>query len=128
MKNPENRKFNVNDITGDFDRDEKGNLIPLKNKKGFLVDKLGRPVNEKGYLIDKKSGDVLENEKMSKMFDKGDLDETGEIFPPFNLERYNFNPHDIRGHFDKDKDGNEIIGNKKDARGRNVDKFGRLVN
>lgn len=39
IKNPENRKFNVNDITGDFDRDEKGNLIPITSPTGQLVDK-----------------------------------------------------------------------------------------
>lgn len=29
MKDPEKRKFNVNDILGDFDRDDKGNLLIL---------------------------------------------------------------------------------------------------
>jgi hypothetical protein len=29
MTDPEKRRFNVNDILGDFDRDEKGNLIIL---------------------------------------------------------------------------------------------------
>jgi hypothetical protein len=29
MTNPDLRKFNVNDILGDFDRDEKGNLVML---------------------------------------------------------------------------------------------------
>ena len=31
MTDPEKRKFNVHDILGDFDRDEKGNLIIKKN-------------------------------------------------------------------------------------------------
>jgi hypothetical protein len=56
------------------------------------------------------------------------LDERGEIPPPFNLERYNFNPHDIRGYFDRDQDGKEIIGKKKNDRGQTIDKLGRLVN
>mmetsp|Transcript_22223 Transcript_22223/g.16646 ORF Transcript_22223/g.16646 Transcript_22223/m.16646 type:complete len:96 (+) Transcript_22223:172-459(+) len=34
MRNPEMRKFNVNDILGDFERDEKGNLVMLQNKAG----------------------------------------------------------------------------------------------
>jgi hypothetical protein len=29
MRDPEKRKFNVNDILGDFDRDERGNLVIL---------------------------------------------------------------------------------------------------
>ena len=29
MTDPDKRKFNVNDILGNFDRDEKGNLIML---------------------------------------------------------------------------------------------------
>lgn len=112
MRDPNKRKFNVNDILGDFDRDEKGNLILLTNDKGELVDKNGKKVNEKGYLIDHE-GDVLENKDMKKLFDKKELDERGEIPPPFNLERYNFNPHDIRGYFDRDANGQEIIGNKR---------------
>lgn len=52
MRDPEKRKFNVNDILGEFDRDEKGNIIILENENGELVDKNGQRVNEKGYLID----------------------------------------------------------------------------
>ena len=114
MKDPEKRRFNVNDILGEFDRDDKGNPMILQDKKGDLVDKDGNRVNEKGYLIDK-NGDVVEKEKKRKIFDNNDLDERGELPPPFNLERFNFNPHDVRGYFDRDSDGIEIIGNKKDA-------------
>jgi hypothetical protein len=113
MVNPDLRKFNVNDILGDFDRDDKGNLVMLQNKDGLYVDKNGTSVNEKGYLIDTNTGDVVEKEMRKKVFDKKDLDEKGEIPPPFNIEKYNFNPHDVRGYFDRDKNGNEIIGNKK---------------
>ena len=31
MTDPNKRKFNVNDILGDFDRDDKGDLIMLTN-------------------------------------------------------------------------------------------------
>ena len=48
--------------------------------------------------------------------------------PPFNLERFNFNAHDVRGYFDRDADGEEIIGTKRDAKGNLVDKLGRRVN
>lgn len=61
MVDPNKRRFNVNDILGDLDRDEKGNLYLLANKEGHLVDKNGTPINEKGYLINPETGDVLEN-------------------------------------------------------------------
>ncbi len=49
------------------------------------------------------------------MFSAEELDERGELPPPFNLERYNFNGHDVRGYFDRDANGNEILkGLKKD--------------
>jgi hypothetical protein len=60
MRNSENRKFNVNDILGEFDRDERGHPLILQDKKGELIDKEGNRVNEKGYLVDPKTGDVLE--------------------------------------------------------------------
>ena len=65
---------------------------------------------------------------MKKVFDKKDIDERGEIPPPFNLEKFNFNPHDIRGYFDRDANGDEIIGNRTNDEGLPVDKLGRLVN
>lgn len=118
MCNPDMRKFNVHDIYGDFDRDDKGNPVLLQNVNGDWKDKQGNSVNEKGYRIDEKTGDIVEKEKGKKVFDKKDLDERGELPPPFNIERYNFNPHDIRGAFDRDpKTGEEIIGNKKNDKG-----------
>ena len=129
MVNPDLRKFNVNDILGDFDRDDKGNLVMLQNQRGSLVDKSGNNVNEKGYLIDEKTGDVVEKENRKKVFNKSDLDERGELPPPFNIERYNFNPHDVRGYFDRDpQTGDEIIGNRKNDKGQIIDKQGRVVN
>jgi hypothetical protein len=71
---------------------------------------------------------VVEKEKKRKIFDFNDLDERGELPPPYNLERYNFNPHDVRGYFDRDEKGNEIIGNRRDSSGNLVDKLGRRVN
>lgn len=56
------------------------------------------------------------------MFNKKDLDEKGEVPAPFNVEKHNFNPHEVRGHFDYDKNGNPII--KKDGSGGFVDKRG----
>ncbi len=117
MRDPDKRRFNVNDILGDLDRDERGNLVMLQNKEGVAVDKQGQVVNEKGYLIDQKTGDVVEREMKKKVFGKDDLDEKGEIPPPFNLEKYNFNPHDVRGYFDRDSSGHEVLPTKKNAQG-----------
>ena len=128
MKDPEKKKFNLNDILGEFDKDEKGNPLILQSKEGELVDKDGKKVNQKGYLIDEQTGNVVEKESGLKIFDFKDLDEKGELPPPFNLERFNFNIHDVRGHFDRDADGNEVIGNKKDKDGHLIDKLGRPVN
>jgi hypothetical protein len=62
MRDPEKRRFNVHDILGDLDRDDKGNLIiPNMSKKGEIFDKNGNRINEKGYLIDGNTGDILEN-------------------------------------------------------------------
>ena len=39
MANPDMRKFNVNDILGDFDRDSKGNIVILEDEEGGFKDK-----------------------------------------------------------------------------------------
>lgn len=138
MRDPEKRKFNVNDILGDFDRDERGHPLILQDKKGELVDKEGNRVNEKGYLVDPKTGDIVERSKPAsngqktvgkKVFSADELDDLGELPPPFNLERYNFNGHDVRGFFERDKDFNDILeGLPRDKQGYFVDKLGRRVN
>ena len=129
MRDAEKRRFNVNDILGDFDRDERGHPLILQDKKGELIDKGGHRVNEKGYLVDPKTGDILEKEKGRKVFNADELDERGELPPPFNLERYNFNGHDVRGYFERDQNGNEILkGLKRDKQGFTIDKLGRRVN
>ena len=43
------------------------------------------------------------------MFDNEDIDERGEIPAPFCVEKHNFNPHNIRGDFDFDSQGNPIL-------------------
>jgi len=55
------RNFNIQDILGDFDCDEKGNIIVLQDEEGNIQDKTGRPTNERGYLRDPVSGDIIEN-------------------------------------------------------------------
>ena len=127
MKDPAKKRFNVNDILGHFDRDEKGNPLVFKDNQGGYMDKEGNKVNEKGYLVDA-TGDIVEKELRKKIFDAKLLDERGELPPPFNLERYNFNIHDVRGHFDRDKNGEEVLWNRKDGNGNLIDKLGRRVN
>jgi len=73
------------------------------------VDKDGNPTNERGYLIDPATGDVVNNVNQKKMFDKKELDERGEIPAPFNVEKHNFNPHEIRGIFDHDRNGRAVV-------------------
>lgn len=128
MVDPDKKRFNVNDILGELDRDDKGNLVLLQDKKGEFIDKTGTRINPKGYLIDESTGDVVEKERHKKVFDHKDLDERGELPPPFNLERFNFNAHDVRGYFDRDADGNEIVGTRKNSEGSLIDKQGRVVN
>ena len=55
------RLFNENDILGDLDRDEKGNVVVLTDPKGNHKDRQGKPTNERGYLTNPKTGDILEN-------------------------------------------------------------------
>lgn len=124
--NAEKRNFNENDILGDFDRDEKGNVIVLQDENGNYVDKQGHRVNEKGYLIQPETGDIVENMNQQKMFDHKDMDERGEVPAPFCVEKYNFNPFNIRGNFDFDKQGKPIILLNKQK--ELVDKSGHRVN
>jgi protein-tyrosine-phosphatase len=122
----ESRRFNECDIIGDLDRDEKGNVIPISDSAGDYRDKNGKPTNERGYLIDPKTGDIVNNLNGDKMFDKADLDEKGEVPAPFNVEKHNFNPHEVRGDFDYDRNGRAIIP-PKNAAGQHLDKNGAVV-
>jgi len=93
------RNFNECDILGDFDRDDKGNIIVLQDDEGNIQDKDGNPTNERGYLMDQ-SGNILDNHRKRKMFGKEDMDDRGEVPAPYCVEKHNFNPHDIMGDLD----------------------------
>lgn len=73
------RTFNENDILGELDRDEKGNVVVLKDSTGALKDKDGNPTNERGYLVDPKTGSLVENLNHQKMFSATELDERGDL-------------------------------------------------
>lgn len=59
------------------------------------------------------------------MFTKNELDDKGEVPAPFNVEKHNFNPHEVRGEFDFDRNGKPII--QKNQKGEFVDKRGSRV-
>ena len=122
----ESRSFNVHDIYGDLDRDEKGNVIVDTDK-----DKSGKPVNPRGYLLDKQTGDVIENQTGRKMFAASQMDERGEVPAPFSFEKYNFNPHYMMGDFDYSGTKPNLLQSQQgfylDKRSRRVNKHGWLT-
>ena len=81
--------------------------------------------NERGYLIDEKTGNIINNLNGETMFEAKELDEKGEVPAPFNVEKHNFNPHEVRGEFDFDRNGKPII--QKNQKGEFVDKRGARV-
>lgn len=85
------------------------------------VDKDGWEVNKKGYLIDK-NGNVIEERSKKVMFKLDQLDESGEIPSPHWEEKYNFNPHDVTGAFDRDAQGKPILRQQPD--GKLLDNYG----
>ena len=50
--------FDIEDIIGEFDIDNKGNNLIIKTKDSKLNDKFGRLVNRRGYLVDE-DGNVI---------------------------------------------------------------------
>lgn len=102
---------------GNLDRDTKGNVVPSEDVTGRNVDKDGNPTNERGYLIDPKTGDIINNFNNEKMFDSKDMDDKGEVPAPFNIEKYNFNPHEVRGDFNYDKNSKPQIKKNPSSKG-----------
>lgn len=84
-------------------------MLAGQDQNGQFRDKDGRLTNERGYLIDEKTGNVINNLNGGTMFQKGELDEKGEVPAPFNVEKHNFNPHLVRGDFDFDRNGKAIV-------------------
>lgn len=135
--NAENRTFNVNDILGELDRDNRGNIIVLEDKQGNHIDKTGQLTNIRGYLTNPLTGDILENHTNQKLFDAAEIDEKGEVPAPFSLEKFNFNPHDLMGDVDFQYDQRsgraipQLLQTKQgfyvDKKGRRVNRFGWLV-
>jgi len=93
--------------------------------EGTYADKDGKPTNNRGYLINKDNGDIINNLNGDTMFRKSELDDKGEVPAPFNVEKHNFNPHEIRGDFDYDRNGKPVL--KKNSKGDFIDKRGSRV-
>ena len=90
------------------------------------MDKQGEETNQRGYLIDPDSGDIIENRTKKTMFEKNAMDEKGEVPQPFSIEKYNFNPNNIRGVFNYDSNGKPTI--SKNKNGEFIDAQGKKVN
>lgn len=118
---------------------ENGDMVITENTSGNLHDIDGKPVNKKGYLVND-NGDVIDNRASLVMFAKSALDTDGEIPSPHWEERYNFNPHDVTGHFEWGINGKPILswdpsgvfkdkyGAPVNQHGRRVDPWGNIVN
>jgi hypothetical protein len=115
---------------GEFDKDEKGNIILLTNSKGNLVCKNGRKVNEKGYLRDRYGHILYGSKDRVRAFSQNDLDERGEIPLPYSWDRYNFNAFEVTGNTQKNKLDTSFSNkndNLTDANGYQVNKMGLLT-
>lgn len=123
----ESRRFNECDVIGNLERDEKGNVIPQEAGDNEFKDKDGFLTNNRGYLIDPKTGHVINNLNNEMMFDGADIDEKGELPAPFNVEKHNFNPHEVRGDFEYDRNGKARVDQNPEQRGAFVDKRGSHV-
>ena len=95
--NADLRTFNVNDILGELDRDDRGNIQVLSDAQGNDIDKTGHPVNAKGYLKDPRTGDILDSATKQTLFPNRAMDDKGEVPAPFSIEKFNFNPHQLLG-------------------------------
>jgi len=55
------RRFDITDVIGSVDKDRNGDLAPMTNSKGQLVDNAGRRINSRGYLTDE-FGNVIDKD------------------------------------------------------------------
>lgn len=83
-------EFELKEILGEFDIDDRGNHVILRDdQNGNLVDKNDQRVNKRGYLIDK-FGNIIN--KLGKIvFRATELDSEGEIPAEFVFEKHKEN-------------------------------------
>jgi hypothetical protein len=55
------RRFDITDVIGQVDKDEKGEFISNTDDTGKLTDNVGREINSRGYLVDKR-GNVIDKD------------------------------------------------------------------
>ena len=72
--------FELSDIIGEFEIDDLGNFIIVR-EGGMLMDKYDRRVNRRGYLIDR-HGNVI-NKQGQVIFKAVELEDDDEIPAPF---------------------------------------------
>lgn len=78
--------FAIEEIMGDFDIDDRGNYVILRNdENGDLEDRNGRRVNRRGYLIDKYKNVI--DKYGNLIFKDKELDSDDEIPPPYSFEK-----------------------------------------
>lgn len=70
-------EFELEEIMGDFDIDDQGNYIILRDNQSKLVDKRDRLVNKRGYLSDRMKNVI--NFEGRIIFRACDLDSDDEI-------------------------------------------------
>jgi len=124
------KMFNEHSIMGEFDKDEKGNIILLTDAKGNLVCKNGRKVNEKGYLRDRYGHILYGSKDRVRAFSQKDLDERGEIPLPYSWDRYNFNAFDVMGNIDPEELNKSISKSNEpltDVNGYQLNRIGLLT-
>lgn len=83
------RRFDIQDLCGQLQRDKNGDINFKRNQRGHLTDELGRLVNNRGYLVDE-GGNIVDKEN-KKLFDAKNLKngEFPKIFPftKFNIKK-----------------------------------------
>jgi len=78
--------FAIEDIMGEFDIDDQGNYVILRNdENGNLEDRNGKKVNRRGYLVDKYNNVI--DKYGNLIFKEKELDSDDEIPPPYSFEK-----------------------------------------
>ena len=122
LLNYSGKRFDVKDVVGVFDKDNNGNIMPLRSQDGtYLMDNIGRRVNERGYLVDA-DGNIVDKDG-KRIFQAKHL-KNGEFPKIFLFTKFNIN--NITGDFEMSPLTDPILG--KDPQGNLIDRKGRRVN
>ena len=78
-------EFELEDILGEFDVDDRGNFI-IKTVDGHFVDNNGKRVNQKGYFIDHQRNII--NKNLDIIFFADEVGDDGELPAPFVYEKH----------------------------------------